>query len=72
MNGGCSKCGGEGRVMVQDEGTHWHWEACPDCNGLEEMALTGGVTYDSWGAAPPWTIAVDTELNDDLHDNLPW
>lgn len=68
MNGGCSKCSGEGRVMVQDEGTHWHWEACPDCNGFEEMALACGATYDSWGDVSPWTVAVDAELNDDL----PW
>jgi len=35
----CQKCSGEGRVMVQDEGTHWHWEACPDCNGFDDMAV---------------------------------
>jgi hypothetical protein len=68
MIGGCSKCSGEGRVMVLDEGTHWHWEACPDCNGFEEMALTGGATCDNFGDVSPWALAVDAEINDDL----PW
>lgn len=49
MNGVCSKCSGEGHVMVQGEDVHWHWEACPDCNGFEEMALAANVTFDSWG-----------------------
>lgn len=76
MNGVCSKCSGEGHVMVQDEDVHWHWEACPDCNGFEEMALAANVTFDSWGDAPPfdagdvspWQDTEDRELNDDL----PW
>ena len=64
----CQKCSGEGRVMVQDEGTHWHWEACPDCNGFEEMALTGGATCDNFGDVSPWALAEDADINDDL----PW
>lgn len=72
MNGGCSKCSGEGRVIVQDEGNHWHWDACPECNGFEEMAFTGGITFDSYGDVAPWQFAEDRELNGDLHDDLPW
>lgn len=67
MNGGCSVCSGEGRVMVLDESVHyWHWEACPDCNGYEELALAAGATVDNFGGESPWTHAVDAELNDDL------
>ena len=65
MNDSCSKCSGKGRVMVQDEGTNWHWEACSDCNGFEEMASAAN-------NVSPWTGAVDAELNSDLIDNLPW
>lgn len=60
------KCSGEGRVMVRDDGDHWHWEACLDCNGFEDMALAYGATYDSFGDVPPWTHAMDAALNDDL------
>jgi len=65
----CQKCSGEGRVMVQDEGIHWHWEACPECNGFEDMA-SAAATADRH--VSPWTFAVDAELNDGLHDDFPW
>lgn len=61
----CQKCSGEGRVMVQDEGNHWHWEACPDCNGFEDMAASVAAAERH---VSPWTFAVDAELNDDF----PW
>jgi hypothetical protein len=51
--------------MVQDEGTHWHWEACPDCNGFEDMAAAVAAAERH---VSPWTFAVDAELNDDF----PW
>jgi len=69
MNGGCSKCGGEGRVMVREDDNHWHWDACSDCNGFDDMervAALGG-TFDSYGAASPYMLSgVDADLNDDL------
>ena len=65
----CQKCSGEGRVMVQDEGIHWHWEACPECNGFEDMASSVAAADRR---SSPWTFAVDAEINNDLHDNLPW
>jgi len=55
--------------MVQDEGIHWHWEACPECNGFEDMA-SAAATADRH--VSPWTFAVDAELNDGLHDDFPW
>jgi len=62
MNGACSKCDGDGRVMVQDEGTHWHWEACPDCNGFDDMVVAG----DTFGDVPPYMFCTDN------CDDLPW
>lgn len=64
----CQKCSGERRVILPDNDSHWHWEACPDCNGFEEMALTGGATCDNFGDVSPSALAVDAEINDDL----PW
>lgn len=69
MNGGCSKCGGEGRVMVREEGNHWHWDACPDCNGFDDMErlASQGDSFDSYGTASPYVLGgVDAALNDDL------
>ena len=57
----CQKCSGEDRVMVQDEGNHWHWEACPDCNGFDDMAVAG----DTFGD-------VEVVDGDDNCDDLPW
>lgn len=59
MYGGCMKCSGEGRVIVHDEGDHWHWEACSDCNSFEEMALA--VETNKF-----WHYASDDAINDDL------
>lgn len=44
---GCNKCD-EGRVMVQDEDNHWHWEECSDC---EEVS-----TGDGFGDLPPYVF----------------
>ncbi len=65
----CQKCSGEGRVMVQDEGNHWHWEACSDCNGFDDMerACALGSTFDSYGTASTDMLSgVDADLNDDF------
>lgn len=61
MNGVCSKCGGEGRVIVPDDDGYWHWEPCPVC---EDLTLATEAFYDGWGDSPPF--GVDADLNDDL------
>lgn len=59
----CQKCSGERRVIVPNNDDHWHWEACPDCNGFEEMELA---TRTSTGKRSSWIDAFDAALNDDI------
>jgi hypothetical protein len=48
--------------MVQDDGNHWHWEACSDCNGFDDMVVAG----DTFGDVPPYMFCTDN------CDDLPW